>query len=654
MTDPAEPSVSACQRPLDVSDVSICDDFWAPRIEDVRTRTLPRQYELLRETGRLDALSLTWKPGDEPVPHIFWDSDVVKWVEAASYSLATSPDPVLEEQVDDAVARLAGAQQPDGYLNTYFTVAEPGRRWTDLRDAHELYCAGHLVEAGVAHFHATGKRSLLDVARRYADHIGDVFGVRPGQRRGYDGHEEIELALVRLYRATGERRYLELSRYFVDERGREPYYFDREATERGTPGFFGEHFAWRDQDPQAFREYNQTHLPVREQRQVVGHAVRAMYLYCAMADLAGELPDDSLLHACRRLWQHLVSTRMYVTGGIGSTARIEGFTRDYDLPNETAYAETCAAVGLVFWAHRMALVDRDRCYTDVLERALYNGALSGLGMDGTRFFYANPLASRGDVHRQEWFGVACCPPNIARLLTSLGRFVYSQGGDEVAVHLYLSNDASVDVNRTRVSLRQRTGYPWDGHVRVQLGVGRPTSFALALRIPSWCRSPTLTVAARMVDVSDVLDRGYARVEREWRDGDEVELDLPMPVERVYAHPRVIADAGRVALQRGPLVYCLESADHTAPLESLALPACAPLSTAASAELPGVVVVQGDAECSVDPGGAAPLYAYAPPGRMRTPLTAVPYYAWDNREPGEMLVWIRESGREGGPIGPPRP
>jgi uncharacterized protein len=634
--------VAAHFHPLPLEAVTIADEFWAPRIEQVREITLPFQYNQLRTTGRLDSLRLGWQPGMQPVPHIFWDSDVAKWIEAASYSLAAVPDQRLEHLVDDAIELLANAQHDDGYLNTYFTVVQPGRRWTDLRDAHELYCAGHLIEAGVAHFEATGKRTLLDVVARYADHIDTVFGPAPGQLHGYDGHEEIELALVKLFRVTGVERYLQLAAYFVDERGRQPYFFEQEAAKRGTPGFFGSRppFDRRPQDPEPFREYNQSHAPVREQREVVGHAVRAMYFYSAVADVVAETDDHGLLIACRRLWAHLTSRRMYITGGIGSTARIEGFTEDFDLPNGSAYAETCAAIGLVFWAHRMALIERDRRYVDVLERALYNGVLAGISADGTRFFYDNPLASHG-AHRQEWFGVACCPPNLARLLTSLGRYVYAQRENEVVVHLFAAGTAALDLAGQSVTLEQRTEYPWNGTVDLQLRASRPVEFTLSMRIPGWCADPRLTVNGEQVDVSGVIDRGYACVGREWREGDQVRLELPMPVRRCYAHPNVVADVGRVAIARGPLIYCFEGADN-GDIETLTLPADAQLTPAEQDDLPGNVVLTGTATRPDATGWDETLYRDSPARHVPVEVTAVPYYSWDNREPGPMQVWVHES------------
>ena len=625
--------------PVTLASVAIEDTFWTPLLQRNRARTIPFQYAQLRDTGRLDALRLDWTPGQLPVPHIFWESDVAKWLEAASYSLATHPDPALDALVDEVIALVSSAQQPDGYLNVYFTVVKPGMRWTDLRDAHELYCAGHLIEAGVAHFAATAKRTLLDVVCRYADHIATVFGTAPGQKRGYCGHEEIELALVKLYRATGEVRYLDLARYFIDERGRQPFYFDLEAAERGTPGYFDHHLARGRLRPA--RDYHQAHMPVREQTEAVGHAVRAMYLYSAMADLAGETGDDALLAACTRLWEHLTSRRMYVTGGIGSAAENEGFTFDYDLPNESAYAETCAAIGLVFWAHRMAQLTLDGRYVDVLERALYNGVISGISHDGTLYFYDNPLASRGNVSRKEWFDVACCPPNLARLLASLGQYIYSHGEDGIAVHLYIQGTATLRIGDQEVRLRQETGYPWDGAVRIHVESEGPVACALHLRVPGWCREARVRVNGERFETEGRVERGYLRIERLWQRGDVVELRLEMPVERVYAHPAVRQDAGRVALQRGPLVYCLEEADNTAPPHRIALPRTGSLVAQLEADLLGGIATIGGPAVIEAAADGAPLYGDDPPALQPGRITAVPYYAWANRQQGQMAVWIRD-------------
>jgi len=625
--------VSRRFAPVSFTDVAIEDRFWAPRIRVNREKTLAHQYAQCKETGRIDAFRLDWKPGQEPVPHIYWDSDVAKWIEAASYSLATHPDRELDALLDEVVSLIASAQQPDGYLNPHFTVVEPEKRWTNLRDCHELYCAGHLMEAAVAHFQATGKRTLLDALCRYADYIGTVFGTEPGKKRGYCGHEEIELALVKLYHATGERRYLELACYFVDERGRQPYYFDEEARARG-------------EDPSRYRsgnyDYCQAHLPVREQTEVVGHAVRAMYLYSAMADLAGETGDATLLAACERLWDNLTLRRMYLTGGIGPTRANEGFTCDYDLPNETAYAETCAAIGLVFWAHRMLQLDCDSRYADVMERALYNGVISGVSLDGERFFYENPLASLGHHHRQPWFGCACCPPNIARLLASLGQYVYSMGEGGVAVHLYIAGSARLRLNGALVTLRQETEYPWTGRVVLRLEMEQPARFTLRLRIPGWCRGTAARVNGEAVDLSGKVVKGYACLEREWRNGDRVELELPMPVERVYAHPEARQDIGRVALQRGPLVYCLEDVDNPVPIHRVMLPADAELTARFEEGVLGwEVMLAGQAVAVSDEGWESALYRTQPPVRVPVTIRAVPYCVWDNRAPGRMAVWLPE-------------
>ena len=628
--------------PLPHTQVALDDAFWAPRQRVNRERTIPHIYEQCKQTGRIDALDGVWDPEvvergvKANIAILFWDSDVAKWIEAASYSLATHPDPELDALVDAVVAQLAHAQQPDGYLNSWFAAVEPEKRWTNLRDWHELYDAGHLIEAGVAHFQATGKRSLLDVICRYADYVGLVFGTEPGKRRGYCGHPEIELALVRLFHATGERRYLNLARYFVDERGHEPHYFDQEAIARGDdPAKFWAHS----------HQYSQSHCPVREQDEVVGHAVRAAYLYSAMADLAAEDGDETLLAADRRLFHHLTTRRMYVMGGIGSSRSNEGFTSDYDLPNESAYAETCAAIALVFWAQRMLGIDLDRRYADVMELALYNAVLSGVSLEGTSFFYDNPLASRGAHHRKEWFGCPCCPPNLARIIASLGGYLYAQRPDELVVHLYAQGTAQMELGGQAVTLRQETNYPWDGTVTLRIEADAPTTFGLRLRLPGWCASPRLQVNGATVELGGITENGYALISRAWQSGDVVALELPMPVERVYAHPSVPADVASVALRRGPLVYCFEQADHDAtPLHRILLPQGAKLTAClASDTLNGVVVLEGEGATLSDDGWADTLYRTAPPQTGPCAIRAIPYYAWDNRDAGAMTVWVREQG-----------
>ncbi|MHB0856484.1 MAG: glycoside hydrolase family 127 protein [Anaerolineae bacterium] len=632
--------------PVSFRHVSLQGSFWERPQETNRRVTLPVEYELLQKTGRIGALRLDWQPGQPHMPHHFWDSDIAKWIEAAGYSLATHPDPELEQAVDGVIELLAASQQPDGYLNTHYSAVEPQNRWTNLRDMHELYCAGHLMEAGVAYYEGTGKRQLLDVMCRYADYIDTVFGPHEGQKRGYPGHEEIELALVKLARVTGEARYLRLAEFFVDERGRQPHYYDIEAIARGEDPkkYYGGSYA-----------YCQSHLPVREQTTAEGHAVRAVYLYSGMADVAAETGDDTLVAACERLWANVTERRMYVTGGIGPAATLERFTYDYDLPNDNAYAETCAAIGLVFWAHRMLHIDGDGRYADTMELALYNGVLSGVSLDGTRFFYANPLevdpaayAGRPDLfhrgsvapQRQKWFDCACCPPNVARLLAALGEYAYSTGAGEAAVHLYAAGEARLTVDGQAVTLRQETRYPWDGRVRVTVGPERAATWTLALRIPAWCRSASLWVNGEPVEAP--RRKGYARITRSWQAGDVVDLDLAMPVERMAAHPKVREDAGRVALQRGPLVYCLEELDNGPVLPDIALPRNAALEAHwEEGLLGGVVVLEGPAERRDLTGWEGQLYRATALASRAVTLRAVPYYAWGNRGLGEMLVWLRE-------------
>ena len=626
--------------PVPFTRVTIEDTFWAPRLQANRERTIPHIYQQCLETGRIEAFRPDWQPGPEitargawgGTPVMFWDSDVAKWLEAASYSLATHPDPQLEALVDEVIAIVAQAQHEDGYLNTWFTTVDPQNRWKNLRDWHELYCAGHMIEAGAAHYQATGKRTLLDVVCRYTDYIASLFGVEPGQKRGYPGHPELELALVKLYRATGERRYLELSRYFVDERGRQPHYYDQEARERGD-------------DPANFwartYEYNQSHLPVREQRQVVGHAVRAMYLYSGMVDLAREYGDDSLLETCQRLWPNLTTRRMYVTGGIGTSSKNEGFTNDYDLPNESAYAETCAAIGLIFWAHRLLQLDCNRRYADILELALYNSVLSAISGDGQHFFYENPLASNGSHHRQPWFFCPCCPPNLARLFSSLGEYIYAQSQTEAVVHLYIQGTGRLSVGDQAVTLRQQTNYPWDGTVVIEVSPELPATFGLRLRVPGWCGSAGVEVNGETVDLTGRLEQGYLSIKRLWQPGDVVKLHLAMPVERLSAHPEVQVDQGHITLQRGPLIYCLEQCDQNEPLHRLVLPPTAALTSQVEPGLlGGVVVVRGTAAALVDADWEDTLYRPHPPATRPVPITAIPYYAWGNREPGPMQVWLR--------------
>lgn len=637
--------------PVPLNRVTVDGGLWARLQTTNRASTLPIVHEQCSLTGRFAAWKLDWKQGDPNRPHRFWDSDVGKWIEAAAYSLTTHPDPLLEEQVDEVIGWIADAQQPDGYLNSFYTAVEPENRWKNLRDWHELYCAGHLIEAAVAYFEATGKSKLLDTLIRYTDYIDAVFGPEEGKIHGYDGHPEIELALIKLYRLTGEARYLKLCQFFVDERGKQPHFYDQEAKERGEkPSNHG----YQPYD------YCQAHLPVREQTTVEGHSVRAVYLYSGMADLAAETDDETLWQACERLWNHMVEKRMYITGGIGSIDRGERFTFDYDLPNDMAYAETCASIGLIFWAHRMALYSGDSRYMDELERALYNGTISGLSEDGSQFFYANPLEVLPSAHRydtlklnhgsvkperQAWFGCACCPPNISRLIASLGRYVYSEGPGRAIVHLYGESSAELHIGSQTVQLRQTTAYPWDEKVTIAVTPERTESFTLQLRIPGWCRKAVVYVNGEPANATASNEKGYLSLLRSWSSGDTVELFLSMQVEVIEAHPEVRANAGRVALQRGPIVYCFEEVDNGANLRDLTLPVQEPPSARYDDSIMGgLLLLEGTAYRTPVSDWNGHLYRSIgdrDSTKETVRVTAIPYYAWGNRKPGgEMLVWMQ--------------
>ncbi|MBN1554621.1 MAG: glycoside hydrolase family 127 protein [Phycisphaerae bacterium] len=630
--------------PAAFEDVQFDGGVLGTRRETNRTVSLMDQYTKCKSSGRIDALDLTKKG----IPrHRFWDSDVAKWVEAASYSLSTHPDKRLAAKVNEVADLFVAAQQPDGYINSYFTAEEPENRWTNLAGMHELYQAGHMMEAAVAHQKATGRREFLDAVRKFADYIGTVFGRGKGRKRGYPGHQEIELALVKLYRVTGEKRYLTLSKYFVDERGRKPFYFYEEAAKREKEDHY-------NRENMGLQDYAilQADRPVREMSDARGHAVRALYLYSAMADLAGETDDAELLGACRRLWESVTKRQMYLTGGVGQQRVFEGFDVDFSLANDTAYAETCAAISLIFFAHRMLQIDPRGEYADVMERALYNGVLSGVSLDGEKYFYANPLAVRAGVNmaahhadtgklyeRAAWFGCACCPSNLGRLLASLGQYVYSTEPKAAWVHLYAAGSGKLDLAGKAVTLRQKTHYPWDEKIRITVNVDAPTNFALHLRIPGWCRKHNLKVNGRGIQAA--VTKGYAAVQRAWRDGDVLELTLSMPIERIVAHPQVASDGGKVALQRGPIVYCLEQCDHNANVHGILLPDSAKLTARYEKDLlGGCVTISGKGVAPVTAEWKQALYHRADEASLKpTNIKAVPYALWCNRTPGYMTVWI---------------
>ena len=586
--------------PVDFPRVSIDDPFWNPRLQKHREATIPvciaqiadstARLRNFDEAARLLKGNAPANPEDAPRHrgYFFDDSDVYKALEGFAYTLQLHPDPELEALCDDWIARFAAAQEPDGYINTYFTLKHPEDRWTDM-DRHEMYCAGHLTEAAVAYYRATGKRQLLDVACRMVDHMMSVFG--PEGRHWVPGHEEIELALVKLYRVTGEKKYLEFSRWLLEQRG---HGFGSKDTRTGVP--------WNAQ-------YYQDLYPVAELKDVTGHAVRAMYLFSGMADVQALLPDSGYDAALDSLWDDVVLRNMYITGGIGSTRKGEAFTHDYDLPNAEAYCETCASIGMVFWNWRMNCLRGDSKYADVVERALYNGLLAGISLGGDLFFYVNPLESAGTHHRRRWYGCACCPSNVCRFIPSLGGYIYGEKPGALFVNLYIGSTLS---RKGRPLLTQSGSYPWNGSIRFEFL--RACGDDLRLRIPGWCGSYSLAVNG--VEVQPELENGYAVLPGRWKKGDNVELTLDMPVRLDAADPRVAADEGRRAVCRGPLVYCAEEVDNPA-YDALAV---------SEDNIPAPMLLED---------GPLAGFIALDNGQFRW----VPYFTWDNRAPGRMKVWI---------------
>ena len=640
-------------KPLPLTGMQVTDRFFAPRIDLVRTQMLPYQWEALNDRLKDTEPSHCIEnfriaagiSRGEYHGMVCQDSDLYKWLEAVAYQLAVRPDLSLREAADSAIRLIGQAQTPEGYLNTYYQTHPDEKRFSNLQNNHELYCAGHLIEAAVAFAQAVGDTRLLDVARRYADLIDRVFGPEEGKLHGYPGHEIIEMALVRLFRLTGEERYLRLARYFIDQRGQAPLYFEEEARRDGNRDFVWNETFMRYQ-------YYQAGKPVREQTEAEGHAVRAVYLYSGMADVAAETGDQTLFEACRTLFDNIVSRRMYITGAIGSTHVGEAFTYDYDLPNESVYAETCAQIGLCFFAQRMLNSEMDGRYADVIERALYNSVLSGMSLDAKRFFYVNPLEVVPEAcekddrlrhvkpQRQKWFGCACCPPNLARFLGSLPSYAFSVGGDTLYMHLYIGGEVRVALAHAEVHLSVESDYPWDG--RVRLTVHTPGEYGIAVRISGWCRGYELKVNGESVSSEPV--RGYVSLNRVWREEDTVELNLKMPVTLMRANPAVRADTGKLCVVRGPLVYSLEEADNGKDLHLLRLP----LQTAFEVHdepqlLGGIRTIRCNAFRRSKSFAEGQLYApvCGAEEMTETQLTWIPYFAWANREPGEMAVWIRE-------------
>ena len=584
--------------PVGFADVTIDDAFWSPRLQSHKDVTLGVCIDQIEnQTGRIRNFENAARGKGAHSGIFFDDSDVYKALEGMAYSLQNHPDPALEAKCDEWIDKFAAAQQPDGYINTFYTLTGLENRWDNM-DKHEMYCAGHMIEAGVAYYNVTGKRKLLDVCIRMADHMMTVFG--PGQRHWVPGHEEIELALVKLYRTTGERKYLDFAGWLLEERGH-------------GHGSYG-----AKSDRKWPAHYYQDEVPVRDQTDISGHAVRSMYLFCGMADVAACTGDQGYIEALHRLWDDVVLRNMYITGGIGQSSHNEGFTEDYSLPNLTAYCETCASVGMVLWNWRMNQFTGDGKYIDVLERSLYNGALAGISLEGDRFFYVNPLESLGDHHRKAWYGCACCPSQICRFLPSIGNYIYGAADNGIWVNLYIGSAATMKVGRKSLTIKQETAYPWKGSTALTLGLRAPLQTAVRLRIPSWCGGWRIAVNGEKV--APPVEQGYAVLTRRWKDGDRITLDLDMPSQLVAADPRTREDEGCRAVQRGPLVYCLEEADNPEDFDGLRLTEDAQFVEMFEPEL-----LRGVVSLTATAGD-------------RT-LKFIPYYAWDNREAGKMKVWV---------------
>ncbi len=637
---------------IDLKDFKINDSFLGKYQELIRDIVIPYQYDILEDkvegVEKSHAIeNFRIAAGDikgEFYGMVFQDSDVAKWIEAAAYSLAINPDDKLENTVDEVIDLIERAAGEDGYLNTYFTVKEPEHRWENLHECHELYCAGHMIEAAVAYYEATGKDKLLSVMKKMSDLIYDTFGY--GKREGFPGHPEIELALMRLYHLTGDDRYKELTKFFIDERGKEPNFFEAETKKR-----VWEHFLMNYDD----RKYAQNHAPVREQKEAAGHAVRAVYLYTGMADVAGETDDKELLEACDTLFDNIANKQMYITGGIGSTHHGEAFTVDYDLPNDTIYAETCAAIGLMFFADKMLSLNVDSKYSDVLERALYNNVLAGMQLDGKKFFYVNPLEVNPGIsgvmgnykhvlpQRPGWFGCACCPPNVARVLSSIGKYAYNQDGNTVYTHLYISGEAVIK-ELDNMKIVTDTKYPFEGVVNYKFSNVPDKDITFAVRIPAYTKDKfVIKLNGVVLSKEDmVVEKGYLYI-KGIKENDDLILGFDMSAKKVYSNTAVRYNAGCVALTRGPLVYCFEGVDNGS--DNVLLQELSIKSDGATSEEKVSDSILGDiVKLKVDgykKTGSNDLYSFEKPSKEEFKLMAVPYYTWGNRGLNQMRVWMLE-------------
>ncbi len=627
-------------REVSFTQVHLDDAFWKPRVEINRTVSIPSAFRECEKNGRFDNFAIAGglKKGEHRGDFSFDDTDPYKIIEGASYSLAVKYDQALDAYLDSVIGLIAAAQEPDGYLTTCVTnrcTRLSGwwgtHKWEKI-NSHELYNSGHLYEAAVAHYRATGKRTLLDVAIKNADLVCKVFGPGEGQKHVPSGHPIVEMALAKLYKVTGNEQYLKTAKYFIEETG------------QGTDGH-------------ALSEYSQDHKPILQQDEIVGHAVRAGYLYSGVADIAALTHDTAYFHALQRIWTNLVSRKLYITGGMGSRAQGEGFGPNYELHNHTAYCETCASIANVYWNHRMFLATGKAQYEDVLERALYNGVLSGVSLGGDRFFYDNPLESMGQHERQAWFGCACCPGNITRFMASVPNYMYATQGDDLYVNLYIQGDATLKTPNNVVKIRQTTRYPWDGKIVLNIQPEKTQEFAIRLRIPGWAQdapvpsglytftdqAPDYQLNVNGKKQSPQLIDGYATLIRQWKTGDEITLTLPMPVRRIQANAHVQDDLGKLAIERGPIVYCLEGKDQAdSTVFNKFIPADTPIQATYDAELlNGVVKLTGT---------AYEVNAQGEPSEV--PFVAIPYSVWNNRGADQMAVWIPASADQTRPTPQP--
>lgn len=636
---------------IDLRKIQIDDPFWSKHVDLVKDAIIPYQWNAMNDripdaepSHCLDNFEIAaGRKSGEFYGAVFQDTDIAKWLEAVGFSLAANEDSELETTADQVIELIAEAQQEDGYLDTYFIIKEPDRKWKNLCEGHELYTAGHMMEAAAAYYQGTGKRKFLDVAEKLADLLCDTFGTEEGKIHGYPGHQEVEIGLIKLYRATGKQKYLELAKYFIDARGVGENYFLKERQTSGHGNIFPELADYRP-------EYSQSDRPVREQSAAEGHAVRAVYMYSAMADLADAYQDQELMDTCVRIWNNIVRKQMYITGGIGASGILERFTTDYDLPNDCNYSESCASIGLAMFGIRMANITRDASYIDTVERALYNTVLAGIALDGKSFFYVNPLevwpencmerTSREHVKpvRQKWYGVACCPPNIARTLASMGQYIYSAGERELYVNLFISNQAEADLAAGNVHISMETRFPFENEIHISVKSVPAGGMKLAVRIPEYARGYRMSAAGCPVCCRE--EKGYAVAELE--KDTEIDVSFEAPARFVRANPNVRADCGKVAVTKGPLVYCLEETDNGKNLSELYADTSQEIREVDSELFGGIkeLIFQGK-RIRENAWKNGELYGEHPLEFTDVILKAVPYAYWNNRGVGEMTVWVKE-------------